>query len=594
MAGGKETPRQKMIGMMYLVLTALLALNVSKSILDAFVAIEENTQKSAIVQLDRGNAFVTDLQQGIEQNKKEAPLKAAKCMYYLGVIDKIDKKTADLIDFIDKIKMNILEKSGEMVSNEKNLDKETIIWKKYNKKDPLRPSRMNLMAVQAKDQYDVPMHEIIGEEINRPDPSKDGMKLWKMYNDYRAFIVETVGTLHDKIDSIKGTGIGNPTHNVKTTPINKFKDNMDLDKQVTAMLNKSNIYNKNNGNIKAHEDFGLLKQLYMELTKQEIYEEVNDVKNVHWIGKTFDHSPLVAALASLTAMQLEVLNARATAAGALASKVVVAELSFNKLIALASVSPSVASPGDPIEISVVMGAYDTDNQPEVTGGSFTVQDGMGKWKTSAGSSDQTFSGTISIKSRTGAIKEMPWETKLGVLTSEKEASIETPEMQVFYEGIPIELKASATGMYKNVRMSVPSPYTAAPGSAGQVITVSLTGTDSKGSSVSLGSKKFTVKKAPKPELTWNGVSDGGRAIKSAGSLSCAYGNNVPFSPSKGKFTVVNYSITVSGIKGSLDGSGSQISPAHLGILKGASGGNIAVQVRYAGTSGGLVSATFKN
>ena len=45
MAGGKETPRQKMIGMMYLVLTALLALNVSKSILDAFVAIEENTQK---------------------------------------------------------------------------------------------------------------------------------------------------------------------------------------------------------------------------------------------------------------------------------------------------------------------------------------------------------------------------------------------------------------------------------------------------------------------------------------------------------------------------------------------------------------------
>ena len=46
MAGGKETPRQKMIGMMYLVLTALLALNVSKSILDAFVNIEENIQEN--------------------------------------------------------------------------------------------------------------------------------------------------------------------------------------------------------------------------------------------------------------------------------------------------------------------------------------------------------------------------------------------------------------------------------------------------------------------------------------------------------------------------------------------------------------------
>ena len=37
MAGYKETPRQKMIAMMYLVLTALLALNVSKEILNAFL-----------------------------------------------------------------------------------------------------------------------------------------------------------------------------------------------------------------------------------------------------------------------------------------------------------------------------------------------------------------------------------------------------------------------------------------------------------------------------------------------------------------------------------------------------------------------------
>ena len=56
MAGGKETPRQKMIGMMYLVLTALLALNVSKSILDAFVNIEENIQIGNITEHERGNA----------------------------------------------------------------------------------------------------------------------------------------------------------------------------------------------------------------------------------------------------------------------------------------------------------------------------------------------------------------------------------------------------------------------------------------------------------------------------------------------------------------------------------------------------------
>src|ERR1035437_1025600 len=46
MAHGKETPRQKMIGMMYLVLTALLALNVSKEILDAFVVVNESLGKT--------------------------------------------------------------------------------------------------------------------------------------------------------------------------------------------------------------------------------------------------------------------------------------------------------------------------------------------------------------------------------------------------------------------------------------------------------------------------------------------------------------------------------------------------------------------
>ena len=46
MSGGKETPRQKMIGMMYLVLTALLALNVSKEILEAFVVMNNGLVKT--------------------------------------------------------------------------------------------------------------------------------------------------------------------------------------------------------------------------------------------------------------------------------------------------------------------------------------------------------------------------------------------------------------------------------------------------------------------------------------------------------------------------------------------------------------------
>ena len=41
MAHEKLSPRQKMIGMMYLVLTAMLALNVSKDVVKAFMQVDK-------------------------------------------------------------------------------------------------------------------------------------------------------------------------------------------------------------------------------------------------------------------------------------------------------------------------------------------------------------------------------------------------------------------------------------------------------------------------------------------------------------------------------------------------------------------------
>ncbi len=46
MAAYKETPRQKMIAMMYLVLTAMLALNVSKEVIDAFAVVNDSIEKT--------------------------------------------------------------------------------------------------------------------------------------------------------------------------------------------------------------------------------------------------------------------------------------------------------------------------------------------------------------------------------------------------------------------------------------------------------------------------------------------------------------------------------------------------------------------
>ena len=46
MAGGNVSPRQKMINMMYLVLTALLALQVSSEVLAAFFRINNSLSSS--------------------------------------------------------------------------------------------------------------------------------------------------------------------------------------------------------------------------------------------------------------------------------------------------------------------------------------------------------------------------------------------------------------------------------------------------------------------------------------------------------------------------------------------------------------------
>jgi len=46
MSGGKQTPRQAMIGLMYLVLLAMLAMNASKDLLNAFVMLEKGIDKT--------------------------------------------------------------------------------------------------------------------------------------------------------------------------------------------------------------------------------------------------------------------------------------------------------------------------------------------------------------------------------------------------------------------------------------------------------------------------------------------------------------------------------------------------------------------
>jgi gliding motility-associated protein GldM len=66
MAGGKETPRQKMIGMMYLVLTALLALNVSTTVLDKFAFINQSLEEANGETSTRNGQILSGMKQAVK------------------------------------------------------------------------------------------------------------------------------------------------------------------------------------------------------------------------------------------------------------------------------------------------------------------------------------------------------------------------------------------------------------------------------------------------------------------------------------------------------------------------------------------------
>ncbi len=68
MAGGKLSPRQKMINLMYLVLMAMLALNVSAEVMDAFLKMFNRTEKAIEQGEEKNKAALSDLQRYSVEN----------------------------------------------------------------------------------------------------------------------------------------------------------------------------------------------------------------------------------------------------------------------------------------------------------------------------------------------------------------------------------------------------------------------------------------------------------------------------------------------------------------------------------------------
>jgi len=560
MAGGKETPRQKMIGMMYLVLTALLALNVSKSILDAFVAIEENIQKANIVQADRGGTFFKDVKEELQATKgADQDAKRDKLKYVIKQMDGIDKETEKMIMYIDALKIEILKAAGEKVDPPfKNKDQTSIMWRKN---DGVLPARMWLAAVQGMDKYDDPMR-IMGIADNIKTPTGKGAELWKKYNDYRAYIVKATGT-YKMPAAVK-------SFNISTKPINDFTDNQDLAKKVKTMVQSSKA------NLK--EDEQVLIDLYMMLTKKE-KNEVHHQEGVHWIGMTFDHSPLVAAIASLSSMQQEILSARALALANYKSKVSTGEYSFNKIIGLAY-GPSFANSGEEIEVKVMMAAYDSDNNPTITygGNTFLGTDGQGIVKVRASGGEMSMTGSVSIKNKSGVAKTEKWEHKIKIM--KPSGAISLPDLNVLYRGYDNKVSAVASGFDQTnlsasgASLSKSGEFWIASPSSGREATLTVSGTNSlTKKSQQLLSQKFRIMNLPNPELFWGGSANGTQGSRSATQLFAKYGEGVPLNA---QFSVVSWECQIPGAPGAPPrGSGSSIAAASNLIGQAKPGMNVS-------------------
>lgn len=116
MAGNNLSPRQKMIGMMYLVLTALLALNVSKQVLDAFSKINngivKTTKNFSLKNDDIYNEFII----AAETNPKKAGPWKEKAF-------SIKSKSDSIVQMIQSLKFSlVMLAEGKVTLNGENLD----------------------------------------------------------------------------------------------------------------------------------------------------------------------------------------------------------------------------------------------------------------------------------------------------------------------------------------------------------------------------------------------------------------------------------------------------------------------------------------
>ena len=168
-----KEPRQKMINMMYLVLTALLALNVSAEILNAF-----RTVNSSLL---NANGIIDAKNQGIFQSfdkKVQDPKTAEKAKIWRDKAEKARVFADNMTSYIESLKSELMKESGQKQAGgdfkEDNLDEGTK-GKELQRK--LGEYRDNLLSIDP--EIKAQFANTLPIDLSIPKSKNEGNKEWE-------------------------------------------------------------------------------------------------------------------------------------------------------------------------------------------------------------------------------------------------------------------------------------------------------------------------------------------------------------------------------------------------------------------------------
>jgi gliding motility-associated protein GldM len=456
MAGGKETPRQKMIGLMYLVLTAMLALNVSKAVLWGYISVSESMDKS-LKNIEFSNKQITEaFKASIDGNPKAAP-------YYEEAV-KAQKLLHEMIKYVDDVKGNIIRDVLDIPEGAKVLG-DTVKLRWAPVKDKV-------------DNYDKPTYLMLGSEAHS---EQDGP--------LRAKELKTkLNELHDKLlaqleqmQKTDGKHLLQPDYEslkkkyaiIKPTDSGREEDKL---KYTWAM---DNFY---------HLPLGAV---FVNMQKIQI-----DVKNAETeMLQSFSGASGKLAIKpdKLSAKVLAESN-YISAGGRYAADIILLA-SFSKL-----------KEGD---MEVMLGIDSAAAVKGSKGTAIKVVDGVGKYEASAGApGDVKYQGVVKFKKPDGTFEYYPFAQEYKVAPSAVAVSADL--MQVFYRGVenpvtagvagrsPQDISISANGAGAKYKQTGPGKYIFTFSGIGDCF-ITVSAKEKEGVKAQGAPIKFRVKPLPKPE-----------------------------------------------------------------------------------------------